>query len=284
MAIDIISSSETFRTLPFPKLVKRIREDVLTMLCVAGSGHTGGALSCVEILATLFCHVMSLPPLSATDVNVPHDYFILSKGHGCPTLYSILARLGYFPIKDLLELRTIFGQLQGHPRRKFTPGIEVSTGSLGQGLSVGVGIALGLKLNQDPNRVFVVTGDGELQSGQIWEAAMCASHYELDNLVVIVDNNDLQIDGRITDVMNIYPLYLKFQSFGWETFSVDGHDFVQLKRVLQYPRTHHRPLCVIAKTVKGKGVSFMENRVKYHGVAPTYAEYIKALEELNGKA
>lgn len=262
-------------------LAKEIRKDILIMLNRATSGHTGGSLSVVEILIALFFVKMHHRP------NDPHfrerDRFILSKGHAAPALYAVLSKCGYFDRKELAGLRKLGSCLQGHPDSKFTPGIEVPSGSLGQGLSMANGISLALRLDNIPSRVYVVLGDGEVQEGQIWEAAMTAAHYKIDNLCAILDNNRLQIDGWVRDVMNIEPLSKKWEAFGWHVLETDGHDFNQILDVLdEAEKIKGKPTIIIAQTIKGKGVSFFENKVKYHGIAPTDEELEKALKELDG--
>jgi len=262
------------------RIAAQVRIDIIKMLVEAGSGHTGGSLSVTDILVALYFHHMNIDPSN------PHwegrDYFVLSKGHTCPALYAVLARAGFFPVEELLTLRKLGGRLEGHPCKACgLPGIEVSTGSLGQGLSVALGIALGLRLDGKTNRVFCVSGDGELDEGNIWEAVMAAGHYRLDNLTHIVDNNNLQIDGKIPEVMNLYPLKEKYLAFNWNVVECDGHDMGALVDALGAALSHKgRPTAVIARTVKGKGVSFIEDRVEWHGKAPKPDEAIRALREL----
>lgn len=257
-----------------------MRKSILTMLVKAGSGHTGGSLSVIDILVVLYYHKMRF------DACKPgwegRDRLILSKGHACPALYAILADLNVFPKSELDKLRRIDGILQGHPDMLKTPGIEVSTGSLGQGLSIGNGMALAGKLDNKDYKVYVILGDGECQEGQIWEAAMTAAHRGLDNLCAILDYNGLQIDGWVREVKNIEPIADKWLAFGWEVFYIDGHDYYAIAEVLDaVDKIKGKPSIVIAKTIKGKGVSIMENEAKYHGVAPTKEEYEKAMQELN---
>ena len=256
-----------------------IRIDILKMLNIARSGHTGGSLSCVDILVELFYEEMKHSP---RDPALPsRDRFILSKGHAAPAIYAVLADSGYFDKKELLTLRRLGTVLQGHPDSKKTRGIEVSTGSLGQGLSMGVGMALGLKIDRVDSRVYVLLGDGELQEGQVWEAAMASAHYELDNICAIVDRNGLQIDGAVEDIMNVEPLSDKWKGFGWNVINADGHSFSALRSAFHVAREiKGRPTVVIAKTLKGKGVSLFENKVHYHGVPPTDEELKIAIEEL----
>jgi len=262
------------------RIAAQIRIDIIKMLVQAGSGHSGGSLSVAEVLTTLYFHEMNIDPQNPNWEG--RDYFVLSKGHVCPAWYAVLARAGYFPVEELLTLRQLGTRLQGHPcKSKGLPGVEVSTGSLGQGLSIGVGIALGLKLDGKPNRVYVVNGDGELDEGSIWEAIMAAGHYKLDNLCAIVDNNNLQIDGFLPDVMNLYPLKDKYEAFHWHVVECDGHDPADIIRAFGEARqTKGKPTVIIAHTVKGKGVSFMENLAGWHGKPPNPEQAIQALREL----
>ncbi|MBP8620642.1 MAG: transketolase [Firmicutes bacterium] len=259
---------------------REIRVNVIQMTSKAGSGHPGGSLSSADILSTLyFGGVLNVKP--DEPLWPDRDRFILSKGHAAPALYAVLAEKGFFS-KDLLPtLRQLGSPLQGHPDCRKVPGVEVSTGSLGQGLSMGVGMALSGKLDSKEYRVWVLLGDGECQEGQVWEAAMAGHHYGLDNLVAIVDHNHLQIDGRIEDVMCPEPLSEKFEAFGWNVLSADGHNPIDLLNAFGKARmTKGRPSVVIAETVKGKGVSFMENKKEWHGKAPSPQEAAKAIEEL----
>ncbi|MDD5491922.1 MAG: transketolase [bacterium] len=258
---------------------KKIRQDIIKMLGAAGSGHPGGSLSATDLMTALFFSILRQKPAD------PHwsgrDRFVLSKGHCAPVLYACLAELGYFPSEQLLTLRKLGSCLQGHPSCRDVAGVEVSTGSLGMGLSVAAGMALGGKLDQKDIRVYCLVGDGELQEGQIWEAAMSAGHYRLDNLCCIVDNNDLQIDGRIRQVMNVYPIADKFRAFGWHTIEIDGHDFNQiLEAYAAAAKTKEKPTAIIARTVKGRGVSFMEDQEEWHGKVPNKELTAKALKEL----
>ncbi|MBN1822868.1 MAG: transketolase [Endomicrobiales bacterium] len=259
---------------------KNVRKDILTMLTEAGSGHPGGSLSAVELLVELYFNQMKFNPDNTTDPG--RDYFILSKGHACPVLYSVLSQLKCVDNKELCTLRKPGSRLQGHPAKdKNLPGIEVSTGSLGYGLSIGVGVALGIKSRQGANRVYVMMGDGEQQEGSIWEAAMSAGHLKLDNLCAIVDYNNLQIDGKISDVMGVEPLADKYRAFGWHTVEIDGHDFKQIsKAYAEAKSTKSRPTMILARTIKGKGVSFMENNVDWHGKVPSKEQRDMALKEL----
>jgi len=259
---------------------REIRIDILTMLHTAGSGHTGGSLSAVEMMVALFFAHMHLEP--GNPCFADRDRFVLSKGHAAPVYYAVLARLGFITKKETLTLRRLGSCLQGHPDCKLTPGIEVSSGSLGQGLSIANGMALGFKIDRRPVRVFALLGDGEVQEGQIWEAAMTASHYRLDNLCALLDNNGLQIDGPVAEVKNIEPLSQKWESFGWHVRVVDGHDLSDILEALD-EAAHHKgqPSIIIGRTIKGKGVSIFENKVRYHGLAPTVEELAQALKELS---
>jgi len=261
------------------EIARQVRRDIVEMLYHAGSGHPGGSLSAADILVALFFGVMRLKPGDPTWPK--RDYFVLSKGHAAPALYAVLARLGYFPREDLVSLRRFGSHLQGHPCAHSTPGVEISTGSLGQGLSVATGIALGARLNGAGQRVYVLLGDGEVQEGQIWEAAMAAAHFKVDNLVAVLDRNRLQIDGRTWDVMSIEPLVDKWEAFGWHTTQVNGHSFPELLQALHACKYFQgQPSIIIAHTVKGKGVSIFEDKAKYHGVAPNKEEYEQAMREL----
>mgnify|MGYP000807264150 FL=1 len=262
-----------------------MRKNIIKMLKEAGSGHPGGSLSAADIVASLyFGGVMNY---SEADPQHPErDYFILSKGHAAPVLYAALAELGYVPEDELLTLRKLHSRLQGHPDSKKLPGVEVSTGSLGQGLSIAAGVALGVRIDQQRDggpkrRVFTLLGDGEIEEGQVWEAAMFAAHYHLDNLVAIVDNNNLQIDGDVRDVAGLDNISSKFKSFGWQTIEVDGHDVGAVVTALKTATLlDGSPVCIVAHTVKGKGVSFMENQVGWHGKAPNAEQREQALKEL----
>ena len=258
---------------------RQIRVDILDMLNRAGSGHTGGSLSSADILTALYFSHMN------HDSRNPNwedrDRFVLSKGHGAPALYSVLARCGYFDMEELKSLRKTGSMLQGHPDMNTTPGVEISTGSLGQGLSIANGMALGLKLDKKNCRVYVLMGDGEIQEGQIWEAAMSAAHYKTDNLCALLDLNGLQIDGPVREVMNIEPVADKWKSFGWHVFEVNGHDIdAILDALYKAEKIKGKPSIIICNTVKGKGVSFFENKVEYHGVSPSDEELERALQEL----
>lgn len=258
---------------------RQVRIEILRMLTEAGSGHTGGSLSAADIATALFFYKMRHRPDDPGWRE--RDRFILSKGHAAPLLYSVLAITGYFDIALLKTLRKIDSPLQGHPSSKMLKGVEVSTGSLGQGLSISSGIAMGLKIDGLNSRVYCVLGDGEVQEGQVWEAAMTAAHYCLDNLCAIIDNNGLQIDGYCCDVMNIEPLTEKWKAFGWNVIDIDGHNMEQIVDALDDAEAvKGKPTAIIARTVKGKGVSFFEGKAEYHGMAPTQEELEKALREL----
>lgn len=254
-----------------------LRQDILTMLFRCQSGHPGGSLSCVEILAALYYHVMKIDPTHPEMED--RDRFVMSKGHGCPALYAVLADLGYFPREDLWKLRQIDSHLQGHPDMTKTPGVDVNTGSLGQGASVAVGLALAAKQKKASYRVYALLGDGECQEGIVWEAAMSAAHYGLDNLIFLLDHNGLQIDGSNDDVMALGDVAAKFQAFGFEICCVDGHDVGAIVSALKQPSAG-RPRLIECRTVKGKGVSFMEGNFAWHGKAPSEEEYDRAMKEL----
>ena len=264
-----------------------MRKDIIEMIHEAGSGHPGGSLSCTDILAALyFGDVMTYDPAHPT--SDARDRFILAKGHAAPALYAALAEAGFFPKDELKTLRKLGSRLQGHPDSKKLPGVEVSTGSLGQGLSIAAGVALGVRIDQQRDggpkrRVFTLLGDGEIEEGQVWEAAMFAAHYHLDNLVAIVDNNNLQIDGDVRDVAGLDNISSKFKSFGWQTIEVDGHDVGAVVTALKTATLlDGSPVCIVAHTVKGKGVSFMENQAGWHGKAPNEEQAKEALAELEG--
>ncbi len=258
---------------------RQIRRNIIKMLGQAGSGHTGGSLSASDIVACLYFWEMNIDPAK------PHwaerDRFVLSKGHAAPVLYAVLAEKGFFPLDDLNHLRKLGSPLQGHPDMRKVPGVEASTGSLGQGISWAVGMALAGKIDKKSYRVYALLGDGEIEEGMVWEAAMAAAHYKLDNLMAFVDHNGLQIDGRVQEVMSPLPIPDKFRAFGWEVLEIDGHDHKQIMKALNFARTvKGKPTAVIAHTVKGKGCSFMEDRVEWHGTAPKPDEVKKALAEL----
>jgi len=258
-----------------------VREDIIKMLGEAKSGHPGGALSLTEILVTLYYRVMKIKPENPNWED--RDRLVLSKGHGCPALYSVLANKGFFQKDELNTLRKFGSMLQGHPDMRQTPGIDASVGSLGQGISVATGLALGAKVNKKSYKVFAIIGDGEMQEGQVWEALMAANHYMLDNLIIILDYNKLQIDGHNDDVMSLGSVKSKVEAFGFDVEEIDGHNFEELYRALTRPALTHSPKFIIAHTVKGKGVSFMENKVGWHGKAPTAEEVKIALLEIGGQ-
>lgn len=260
---------------------REIRWDVVRMIGLAGSGHPGGSLSCVEAMVCLYFYKMNHNP-KKPDWPL-RDRFVLSKGHAAPTLYAVLARCGYFDREELWRLRKLGSMLQGHPDRLKTPGVEISTGSLGQGLSAACGMALGLRMEGSGSRVYALIGDGESQEGGIWEASMLAGHQCLDNLVAILDRNEMQIDGRCCEVVSLGDLASKWRSFDWEVEEVNGHDVVEICRALDRSDAVDRPTIIIAHTVKGKGVSFMENNVSFHGKAPTPDEMEQALKEIESR-
>lgn len=261
--------------------VRGIRISIIQMLSKAGSGHPGGSLSSAEIITVLFFHVLRHKP---EDPKWPdRDRFHLSKGHSCPALYAALAEAGYFDKKELLTLRRLGSLLQGHPDRR-TPGVEVASGSLGQGLSVALGMSLAGKIDKKDYRVYCLMGDGEIQEGNIWEAAMAAAHYKCDNLCAVLDYNGFQIDGRVCDIMALEPLRDKWQAFGWHVIGIDGHNLKEVVKAFQEAaKIKTKPTIIIAKTIKGKGVSFMENVADFHGRTPDQIETKQAFEDLNKK-
>jgi transketolase len=263
------------------KAARRVRRHIIEMTAEARSGHPGGSLSCADILVALYFQEMKVDPQNP---NWPdRDRFVLSKGHAAPALYAVLAERGYFPKEELKTLRKINSILQGHPDMKKTPGVDMTTGSLGQGLSAANGMALAGKLDGKSYRVYVLLGDGELEEGQVWEAAMAAAHYKLDNLTAFVDHNGLQIDGPIVQVMSPEIIQEKFRAFGWHVIDVDGHDFEDIFRAIEEAKsTKGRPTVIVARTVKGKGVPFMENQVDWHGKAPSREQAEEALKALEG--
>jgi transketolase len=261
------------------KMAKQLRRHVVTMIATAGSGHPGGSLSAADIVTALYFKVMRHDPKNTQWPD--RDRFILSKGHAAPILYAALAECGYFPVEELSTLRKLGSRLQGHTDRTLTPGVEMSAGSLGQGLSFGIGIALAARLDKRDYHVYVLLGDGECEEGQIWEAAMSAPHFRIDNLTAIVDHNGIQLDGRCCDIMGLESLADKWRAFNWHVIEIDGHDMSQILQALEEAgKTKGRPTVIIAHTVKGKGVSFMENNVDFHGKAPTAQEAEIALKEL----
>ena len=262
-------------------IARNIRKDIVSMIHMSKSGHPGGSLSAVEILTALYFDEMNIDPNNCKMED--RDRFVLSKGHAAPVLYATLAHKGYFDREELKGLRKINRMLQGHPDMNGTPGVEMSTGSLGQGFSVACGMAMASKLDNAPWRVYTLLGDGEVQEGIVWEAAMSAAHYKLDNMVAFLDYNGLQIDGKTEDVMNIGPIVDKFKAFGWNVIEIDGHDFDQIFAALDMAKeTVGKPTMIIAKTIKGKGVSFMENQAGWHGAAPSDSDLERALLDLGG--
>lgn len=261
------------------KKALEVRKGIITGLHSAKSGHPGGSLSAADIFTYLYFEEMNVDVKNPEDEN--RDRFVLSKGHTAPGLYAALALKGYFPMEDMKTLRHVGSYLQGHPDKKGTPGVDMSSGSLGQGISVAVGMALSGKLSNKDYRVYTLLGDGEIQEGQVWEAAMFAGHRKLDNLVVIVDNNHLQIDGTIEEVCSPYPIADKFQAFGFHTIEIDGNNFEEIDKAFREARaTKNMPTAIIARTVKGKGVSFMENQVSWHGAAPNDEQFAIAMDDL----
>ncbi len=257
----------------------QLRKDIVTMICKSKSGHPGGSLSAADIVSTLYFNEMNVDPKNPKMED--RDRFVLSKGHAAPLLYAVLAEKGYFDKELLGTLRKFGSPLQGHPDMKKLPGIDISTGSLGQGLSVANGMALSAKLDNKSYRTYVLLGDGEVQEGQVWEAAMTSAHYKLDNVCAFLDSNNLQIDGNVDKVMGVEPLDEKWKAFGWNVIVIDGHNYQEILEALEAAKAHKgQPTMVIAKTTKGKGVSFMENVCGFHGVAPTPEETERALEEL----
>ena len=261
------------------KTANEVRKGIVTAVHSAKSGHPGGSLSAADIYTYLYFEEMNIDPKDPKKAD--RDRFVLSKGHTAPGYYSTLAHRGFFPVEDLTTLRKVGSYLQGHPDMKHIPGVDMSSGSLGQGISAAVGMAISAKLSDDDYRVYTLLGDGEIQEGQVWEASMLAGHRKLDNLVVIVDNNNLQIDGQITDVNSPYPIDKKFEAFNFHVINIDGNDFDQIEAAFKEAReTKGMPTAIIAKTIKGKGVSFMEDQAGWHGKAPNDEQYAQAMEEL----
>jgi transketolase len=261
------------------KMARKLRRYVITMIATAGSGHPGGSLSAADIVTALYFKVMSHDPKNPQWPD--RDRFVLSKGHAAPILYAALAECGYFPVEELSTLRKLDSRLQGHTDRTLTPGVEMSAGSLGQGLSYGIGMALAGRLDKLNYQVYVLLGDGECDEGQVWEAAMFAPHHGVDNLTAIVDHNDLQLDGRVCDIMGLEPLTDKWRAFNWHVLEINGHDMGEILKALKKAREiKGKPTVIIAHTIKGKGVSFMEGNVDFHGKAPTPQETEIALKEL----
>lgn len=265
--------------LELQKTAVEVRKGIVTAVHSAKSGHPGGSLSAADIFTYLFFEELNIDPEQPDKPD--RDRFVLSKGHTAPGYYSALANRGFFPVEDLPTLRHIGSYLQGHPDKKHIPGVDMSSGSLGQGISAAVGMAISAKLSNDSYRVYTLLGDGEIQEGQVWEAAMLAAHRKLDNFVAIIDNNGLQIDGAIDEVCSPYPIDEKFEAFGFHVITVDGHDFDALKAAFDEAKaTKGKPTAIITKTVKGKGVSFMEGQASWHGTAPNDEQYAQAMEEL----
>lgn len=261
------------------KKAKELRKTIIEMIYHAQSGHPGGSLSIADIVAALYFDELNIDPKNPKWED--RDRVILSKGHVCPAIYGALAMKEYFPYEEIYTLRKINSRLQGHPDMKKTPGLDMTTGSLGQGLSVGVGMAIAAKFDKKPYRTFVILGDGELQEGQVWEAAMSAAKYKLDNLIAFVDVNNLQVDGCCDDIMSVKPIVPKWKDFGWEVFEIDGHNMeVILKTLEGIKNVKGKPICIVMNTIKGKGVSYMEGVCKWHGQAPNTEEYNIAIEEI----
>ncbi len=262
------------------RISNNVRKSIVEEVYSAQSGHPGGALSCADILTVLYFNQMNIDPEKKDDLD--RDRLVLSKGHASAALYAVLAERGYFSKDELKGFRKLGSMLQGHPDMKHIPGVDMTAGSLGQGLSVANGMAISSKLDERGFRVYCIVGDGEIEEGQIWEAAMASAHYKLDNLCLVVDNNNLQIDGKVSDVMSVYPLKEKFEAFGFEVFEVDGNDIDELITVFDKAKTvKEKPTAIIAKTIKGKGVSFMEDKADWHGKAPNDEEYKTAIEDLS---
>ncbi len=271
---------ETKRICELSIIANKVRKNALTAVYSAKSGHPGGSLSIADVLTYLYFEAMNIDPKNPK--NPDRDRFVLSKGHTAPALYSVLAERGYFPTEDVKTFRNISSYLQGHPDMKGVPGVDMSTGSLGQGISAAGGMALSAKLDNKDFRVYTILGDGELEEGQVWEQAMFAAHYKLDNLTAFIDFNGLQIDGDITKVMNPTPIDKKFEAFGWNVIVCDAHDFNALEKAVNDAKaTKGKPTAVIMKSVKGKNVSFMENEASWHGAAPNEEQYNQAMAELD---
>ena len=261
------------------KIANEVRKGIVTSVHSAKAGHPGGSLSAADIYTYLYFVEMNVDPKEPKKAD--RDRFVLSKGHTAPGYYATLAQRGFFPVEDLITLRKVGSYLQGHPCMQHIPGVDMSSGSLGQGISAAVGMAISAKLSNDNYRVYTLLGDGEIQEGQVWEAAMLAGHRKLDNLVVIVDNNGLQIDGNIADVCSPYPIDKKFEAFNFHVINIDGHDFDQIAAAFKEAREiKGQPTAIIAKTIKGKDVSFMENQASWHGVAPNDDQYAQAMQDL----
>lgn len=263
-------------------IATKIRKETLQAIKTSGSGHIGGSFSIAELLSVLYFDIMNINPQNPGMED--RDRFILSKGHCAPAVYAALALRGYFPLEKLATLRKIDSDLSGHIEMKHIPGVDMSAGSLGQGLSVAVGIALSAKTYQKDYITYCILGDGELQEGQVWEAAMSAGNFKLDNLVAIIDNNKLQLDGTVEEIMSPYPIEIKFSGFGWHTITIDGHNVEQISDALQKAKDiKGKPTLIVAETVKGKGSSVFENQVRFHGGKPTKEEYVKAFADLDNR-
>ena len=273
------SNKFNLSTAGLKEMARKLRRHVITMTATAGSGHPGGSLSAADIITALYFRVLRHNPENPQWSE--RDRFILSKGHAAPILYGALAEAGYFPVAELATLRRLDSRLQGHTDRNLTPGVEMSAGSLGLGLSFAIGVALAARLDSKPYRTYALLSDGECEEGQTWEAALAGAHFNLDNLTAIVDCNGIQLSGRTCDIMNLEPLVRKWQAFGWHVIDIDGHDFDQILTAFsKAEKTNGKPTVIIARTTKGKGVSFMEDNVVFHGKAPTWEEAEKALREL----
>ena len=271
---------EKKRVLELSIIANKVRKDALTAVYTPGSGHPGGSLSIADVLTLLYFEIMNIDPKNPKDPD--RDRFVLSKGHTAPALYSVLAERGYFPAEDVKTFRNIHSYLQGHPDMKSVPGVDMSTGSLGQGISAAGGMALAAKLDNKSYRVYSIIGDGESEEGQVWEQAMFAAHYKLDNFTVFVDFNGLQIDGDIKEVMNPSPLDKKFEAFGWHVITCSAHDFNELYNAIEEAKnTKGKPTAIIMHSIKGKNVSFMENNPAWHGSAPNKEQYEQAIKELD---
>jgi transketolase len=281
---DVTAARRVESLVELKRLANRLRIEIIRMIGAAGSGHPGGSLSEVELLIALYFRVLRHNPKDAEWAD--RDRFVLSKGHGCPALYAVLAEAGYIDHSVLGTLRKLGSPLQGHPDRRFLPALEANTGSLGQGISIGIGMALAARLDKKDWHTFVMVGDGEIQEGQNWEAAMFAAYHKLENLTLIVDYNHQQLDGFLKDILDPAPLVEKFEAFGWRTIEIDGHDFNQVIPALETARAAKdgKPTCIVANTIKGKGVSFMENNPEWHGVAPKPEQVAAAVAELEAAA
>lgn len=266
-------------TAELKEMAKKLRRHVITMTATAGGGHPGGSLSAADIITTLYLKILRHNPENPQWSD--RDRFILSKGHAAPILYAVLAETGYLPVAELATLRRLDSRLQGHADRNCTPGVEMSSGSLGMGLSFAIGVALAARLNSKNYRTYVLLSDGECEEGQTWEAVLSAAHFKLDNLTTIVDYNGIQLSGWTRDIMNLEPFIQKWQAFGWHTIDIDGHDFDKILSACRgAEKMKGKPTVIVARTIKGKGVSFMENNVAFHGKAPTWEEAERALKEL----